>query len=310
MIPKVGIVGLGKMGENHARVLSRMDSVQLVGFYDPYPRKDTLPNIFFSSLEDLAEEIDYLIISSPTGSHVENALFAADHGITCLIEKPLAGSYEDAEKIRRAFEASGTPAAVGMVERFNIAASTARNLIAIGEIGEIQHISTTREGPFTGRIQDVGVGLDLASHDLDLIQWITGQTISSISLEKKSLHGGFEDYLVAIGKTEKQSSFSLSVNWRCPVKNRTVRIYGELGVMEVNLMEMTIRLDKSGNKAVAWEEMKQRFGEVVGDSFLIGLEKQEPLVLQHAEIREFWISGQSSLLCSLTEASFVVRLLE
>ena len=310
MIPKVGIVGLGKMGQNHARVLSQMDSLQFVGFYDPIPRSDTLPNHFFSSIEELIAKIDYLVIASTTSSHVENALFAASHGIPCLIEKPLAGSYEDAERIRIAFEASNTPAAVGMVERFNIAASTAKALLSRGEIGDLQHISTNREGPFTGRITDVGVGLDLATHDLDLIQWITGESIISTSLERKSLHGGVEDFLVAIGKTGAQFSFSSFVNWRSPVKNRGIRVYGELGVVEINLMEMTIRVEKLGNKTVAWEGMKQRFGEAVGDSLLLGLEKQEPLLLQHSAFREFFITGQRSDLCSLEEASSIISLLE
>lgn len=310
MIARVGIVGLGKMGQSHARVLTQLDSVQLVGFYDPNPRRHDLPNQFFSSVEELSSEVDYMVISSTTSSHVENALFAASQGVACLIEKPLAGTQEDAERIRQAFENNNTLAAVGMVERFNIAASTARTLLSTGEIGEIQHISTNREGPYTGRISDVGVGLDLATHDLDLIQWMTGKRIASTSLERKSLDGGVEDFLVAIGKTEEQISFNSFVNWRSPVKNRQIRVYGESGVMEINLLEMTIKIEKLGNKTVAWEGMKQRFGEAVGDSLLLGLEKQEPLLLQHIEFREFFVTGQSSILCSLAEASSIVGLLE
>lgn len=309
MTYRAGIVGIGKMGSNHARVLSRIDNVQLVGYYDPITQASDPGIRRFDSIEELSREVDYFVVSSPTKTHLDNGLFAAKKQIPSLIEKPLALNAGEAYQLRDAFAASGTIAAVGMVERFNVAAATAKKRLERGEIGIPLHISTKRVGPYSGRIQDVGVGLDLATHDLDLIQWLLESKIAEINIQKSSIEDGPEDFLAAVGRNRQGLSFSSEVTWRSPIKNRSIKIFGSEGVLEANLLEMTLRIDKSANEIVDWENLKQQFGEKVGNSVILGLEKIEPLLLEHLAFLDLLDGNKRKELPDLDEAARLVELL-
>ena len=98
-----------------------------------------------------------------------------------LIEKPLTTDVESAHEIAEAFAAAGLVGAVGHIERYNPALQQARARIANGDLGEIYQITTRRQGPFPGRIADVGVILDLATHDIDLTAWVAQQPFASVA---------------------------------------------------------------------------------------------------------------------------------
>lgn len=308
---RIGILGLGKMGQNHARVLSSLDDVELVGFYDPYPGTEISGIKAHENPESLFESIDAAIIASPTKNHLESAGLAAKYNKPALIEKPLARSVNEAAQIVESFASSKADAVVGMVERFNPASLLAREIVQTGEIGQIHQISTNREGPFSGRISDVGVGLDLAVHDLDLIRWVNNDLINEYSSFQERLpESGHEDFFVASGTLESGAIFQVSSNWRSPIKRRELKIYGTKGTLDVDLLDMSVRLDRPGKVNVIWEEQKRLSGNSVGDSIVFGVQKNEPLMAELGQFAEFVESGDRGQLCSLQDAKSLIKLLE
>ena len=299
------------MGRNHARVLSSMDDIELVGFYDPSPGTEIYGVTAHENPKSLFESIDAAIIASPTKNHFESADLAAKYDKPTLIEKPLARTMTEAAQIVESFAGSEAEAMVGMVERFNPASLLAREIVQTGKIGKIHQISTNREGPFSGRISDVGVGLDLAVHDLDLIRWISDDLISEYnSFQERLPESGHEDFFVASGTLESGAIFQTSANWRSPIKRRGMRIYGARGTLDIDLLDMSVRLDRLGNVNVVWEEQKRLSGSSVGDSTVFGVQKTEPLMAELGQFVEFVKSGDRGQLCSLEDAKSLIKLLE
>src|SRR5690606_6327732 len=153
MTLRAGLVGLGVMGRNHARVLGGLDGVDFVGIFDPAPNvPDAVEgHPVVHELDDLiALGIDYAIVAAPTVFHLEIGTRLAEAGIHALIEKPVASTAEDSRTLRDLFAAKGLVGGVGHIERYNPALQAARQRIADGMLGEIYQIATRRQGPFPG----------------------------------------------------------------------------------------------------------------------------------------------------------------
>ena len=105
----------------------------------------------------------------------------AEAGVHALIEKPVAPDAASARRIAQAFTSRGLVACVGHIERYNPALQEMRRRLANGELGELYQIATRRQGPFPERIADVGVVLDLATHDVDLTAWVAKRPYASLS---------------------------------------------------------------------------------------------------------------------------------
>src|SRR5260370_39509315 len=178
---RVGVVGAGVMGSNHARVLAGLPGVHLVGVADPLPahRKratDLTDCRTFAGLDELsAEGVQAVTIAAPTHLHREIALAAIARKIHVLVEKPIASTVEEGREIVSAAERAGVTLMVGHVERFNPAVAAIKQAIS-GE--DILSIAITRVGPFPPRMSNVGVVIDLAVHDIYLIRWFTESDIA------------------------------------------------------------------------------------------------------------------------------------
>ena len=118
------------------------------------------------------------MVAVPTDSHLPVARELMAAGASVLVEKPLAGTVEEAKEIVRLAEISGVHGAVGHVERFNIALQEMRRRVADGQLGRLFALSTIRSGPFAGRVRDVGVIKDLATHDIDVVSWLSDSRIA------------------------------------------------------------------------------------------------------------------------------------
>ncbi len=177
---RVGVVGVGVMGYNHARVLAEMPGVSLVGVADPDDKQADFVerSLGCAAVADVAELIalgvDALSIAAPTHLHRSIALTAIGHGVHVLVEKPIASTVEEGREIITAARRAGVTLMVGHVERFNPAVQAIKE--AIRE-EDILSIAITRVGPFPPRMSNVGVVIDLAVHDIDLISWFTARTV-------------------------------------------------------------------------------------------------------------------------------------
>src|SRR3954451_19953129 len=216
---RAGLIGLGAMGRNHARVLNQLDGVQLVAVLDPAPGAAAPFGVpVVSDLEQLlALHLDYAVIACPTALHEEIGLKLAAHGVHALIEKPLAPSVGAAQRLVDAFESNGLVGAVGHIERYNPALQSLRSRLEAGELVYMYQVVTRRQGPFPVRIADVGVVMDLATHDIDLTAWVTSSTYRSVSAFVAHPCGrGHEDLMSAIAELSSGIVATHLTDWLSP----------------------------------------------------------------------------------------------
>ena len=174
---RVGVVGVGPMGQGHVKHYRTIPGCELVAIsdMDPARRAETAVKsgaMAFAEPKDLIGRGDAVSIATPTVTHLDIALRFIDAGVHVLVEKPMAASSREAEEIVAAARRKGVVLQVGHIERFNPAIQEIRRRIEIGQVGQVYQISTRRQGPFPARIADVGVVKDLATHDIDLTAWV------------------------------------------------------------------------------------------------------------------------------------------
>src|SRR5712691_9006220 len=224
---RVGVVGAGVMGSNHARVLAGLPGVLLVGVVDPLPAHRTRATELtdcrtFASLDELlAEGVQAVTIAAPTHLHHEIALACIARKIHVLVEKPIASSVEEGRDIVAASERAGVTLMVGHVERFNPAVAAIKQAIS-GE--DILSIAITRVGPFPPRMSNVGVVIDLAVHDIDLIRWFTESDIVEVQPQLSSAVAEREDIALLQFRTASGVLAHINTNWLTPFKARDVTV--------------------------------------------------------------------------------------
>jgi UDP-N-acetylglucosamine 3-dehydrogenase len=314
MALRAGVLGLGVMGRHHSRVLNSLEGVDFLGVFDP---ADTVgPTIegkpVVKNLDELLDMgFDYCIVAAPTIYHLDIGKALAERGIHALIEKPVASTTGAATELRDLFAEAGLVGGVGHIERYNPALQSARQRIEEGLIGDIYQIATRRQGPFPGRIADVGVIKDLASHDIDLTAWVAQQDYVTINARTAHQSGrAHEDMLLAVGTLSKGSIVSHTVNWLTPFKERTTIITGEKGALVVDTLTADLTHFKNGNTDESWEGLASFRGVSEGDVTRFALAKKEPLLSEHEAFRDAVITGDTSAIVTLAEGTKVVKIAE
>ncbi len=224
---RVGVVGAGIMGSMHARVLAGLPGVQLVGVVDPLPaHRERVEGYVhcrtFTSLEELlAEGVDAVTIAAPTHFHHQIALTCIARNIHILVEKPIATTVEEGQEIVDAARRAGVTLMIGHVERFNPAVPAIKQALQ-GE--DILSIAITRVGPFPPRMSNVGVVIDLAVHDIDLIRWFTESDIVEVQPQLSSTVAEREDIALLQFRTASGVLAHINTNWLTPFKARSVTV--------------------------------------------------------------------------------------
>jgi UDP-N-acetylglucosamine 3-dehydrogenase len=250
---RIGLAGLGSMGRNHLRILSGRSDVRLVAIADPVPEALAAANIgpatqpFGEPLAMIAEgDLDAVVIAAPTTAHLPLALAAIERGVAVLIEKPLAATVDEAMQIAAAGRRHGVPVQVGHVERFNPAVLELGRLIESGWLSAIYAIASRWAGPFPARIRDVGVTVDLATHDVDIISWIAGERPSRVYAETaQRIHADHEDLLFGLLHFPSGTTGMLDVNWLTPVKRRQLVVVGEEGMFELDYLTQRLTFTRA-----------------------------------------------------------------
>src|SRR6201995_2243328 len=222
-----GVVGAGVMGSNHARVLAGLPGISLAGVVDPLEAHRNRVTDFancptFDTLEQLlGEGVDAVTIAAPTHLHHEIALACIARNIHVMVEKPIASSVEEGRAIVDAAQRAGVTLMVGHVERFNPAVATIKQAL-MGE--DILSIAITRVGPFPPRMSNVGVVIDLAVHDIDLIRWFTESDIVEVQPQLSSAVAEREDIALLQFRTASGVLAHINTNWLTPFKARNVTV--------------------------------------------------------------------------------------
>lgn len=246
----VGVIGVGAMGYNHARVYYRLEEANLVAVSDVSER--TLNKVCekydakgYSDYEDLLKdpEIEVVSVCVPTTHHHDVVMKAIEYGKHVLVEKPIAFSLEEAEEMIAAAKEKGIILGTGHVERFNPAVQKAKELIENDVIGDVVSASAKRVGPFPPRIKDVGVCIDLAIHDLDVMYYLFNEDVEQVYGTMSSIldKTDFEDH-AEIMVSFTNATGILEVNWLTPYKRREIEITGTDGIISVDYIEQSIEV--------------------------------------------------------------------
>lgn len=304
------------MGQNHLRVLSEMAPVQELHLFDPRINSgDLVPHrkhLMKSSLDKFLEvDLDYCVLSSPTSTHLSLALELANRRIPTLIEKPIANSVTEGSAILETYSSQNLLGAVGHVERYNPAIIALKRKLDEGLIGKVIQISTRRVGPYSGRIRDVGVVKDLATHDIHLVQWLTGQKYvdvdSRISCQSNSLH---EDAVLAIGLLSGGIIVSHEINWISPKKERVTTVQGESGVLIADTLTGKLDFHENLSPVSVTDEPNSFRGVSEGPLVEIEIAYIEPLVTEHLAFQEALLNGNTTRIVNLRDALEVLSVAE
>jgi predicted dehydrogenase len=183
---RIAVIGVGHLGQHHARLLASMDGVELVGVVDTKPgRADEIAAKYgtraFTDAADVLPLVDAVTVAVPTESHVAVTLPFIEHGSAVLLEKPLASSLAEADRLIDAAARRGTLLAAGHTERFNPAVSAALPLVSNPRFIEVHRL-----GVFPERSLDIDVIFDLMIHDLDLLLASVGSEV--VAIEAVGVH--------------------------------------------------------------------------------------------------------------------------
>ncbi|HWS37557.1 MAG TPA: Gfo/Idh/MocA family oxidoreductase [Actinoplanes sp.] len=306
---RAGLIGLGAMGRNHGRVLSQLSGVDLVGAVDPAPNAVGPHGVpVVADLDALLKiGVDYVVVASPTALHEELGLRLAEAGVHALIEKPLAPSMAAAERLVKAFGDRGLIGAVGHIERYNPALQSLRTRLEAGELGEIYQIVTRRQGPFPGRIADVGVVMDLATHDIDLTAWVTGRPYQQVAARTACRSGRpHEDMVSAVAELAGGLVANHLVNWLSPFKERSTVITGERGSFVADTLTADLTFYANGAVDTEWEALRAFRGVAEGDMIRYAIPKREPLLVEHERFRDA-VDGKETDIVTLEQGMRTVE---
>jgi predicted dehydrogenase len=289
----VGVIGLGQMGARHLETWEHLPVARVVAVAEPdedlaRSRTGRRPIAWHAEWRALLErpDVDAVSVAAPSSLHAEIAIAALEAGKHVLVEKPIATRLEDGLRMGAAARRAGRKLMVGHVERFNPAVSKLAELVADGRIGQVFRAHATRVGPLPERIHDAGVAIDLATHDLDIMQFVLGRDITRVYAEgTRFSHPTQEDMIACLLRFGEDGPFGLlDVNWLTPEKRRELSVIGSGGMLRASYLTQEVWLSETGSAPTRWDELARARGDVEGTVVRFGLRKVEPL---RAELEAF-----------------------
>ncbi len=290
-ILNAAVIGVGSMGANHARVYARMASTNLVAIADVDQEvcervARTYKAKAYSDYREMLEHehVDVVSIAVPTHLHCQVSLDTMAAGIHSFVEKPLADSIANSRIMIDGSHRQEVVLAVGHIERYNPAVIALKQRLATGQLGKIYQIHARRIGPFPPRVQDVGVVFDLATHELNVMEYLANAGIRTIAAEvRRTLQNDHEDLVSGIVRFENDIVGVLDINWLTPTKIRQLSILGEKGLFLVNYLTQELWFYENRSAADKWEGLATA-GVSEGSVIKYELERVEPL---RAELEAF-----------------------
>jgi len=199
---------------------------------------------------------------------------------------------------------------VGHIERYNPALQELRRRLTNGELGALYQVATRRQGPFPPRIADVGVVLDLATHDVDLTAWVTKRSYATLSARTAHRSGlQHEDLVAAVGTLSDGTVVNHLVNWLSPLKERVTVVTGERGTLVADTINADLTFFSNGLAPVSWETMASFRGVVQGDVIRYAIPKREPLVVELEAFRDA-VLGVDRRIVTIEDATHTVEVAE
>jgi UDP-N-acetylglucosamine 3-dehydrogenase len=287
----VAVIGAGNMGRHHARNYDEFADVELRAVVDvDSSRAEALAEkhgcrAFASVDELLAEEpeIAGASVVTPTRDHVETAAALLAAGKHVLVEKPIAATLEQADRLIALAEEHDVVLAAGHVERFNPAVRALKRLIENGDMGDIVSVVARRVGVMPPQVKDANVILDLAIHDVDVFRFLLDADLPTEAFcNAGRTNGGdlydFADVFLRFGRV----ACLLQVNWVTPVKIRELAVTGTRGYAEVEYVRQELRYH-SAQSVRATDSFSDVTAYSERDPELVEHERVEPLARELGE---------------------------
>lgn len=290
---KVAVIGVGSMGRNHARVYSELAEAELVAVADAEAKQagliaDKFGVRAYTDYREMLEKEkpEAVSIAVPTVFHETVGCAALEAGANVLIEKPVAATVEEGQHLIAKAKSVGRQLMVGHIVRFNPAVQALKQHLEAGELGRIFQVFCRRAGPFPSRILDVGVVVDLAPHDIDLMRFLTGADPIRVYAEtEQRLHTNHEDLLWGVLRFADGITGSLEINWLTPTKVRETLVLGERGLFRVDdLTQDLYFFENAQAKDVQWAPLQTLKGVTEGSMTRFAIQRFEPL---KAELQSF-----------------------
>ena len=290
---KVAVIGVGSMGRNHARVYSELPEANLVAVVDADGKLAELTaekyglRAYTDYCQMLEKEMPEAVsIAVPTAMHKAAGLAALEAGAHVLMEKPIAATVEEGQHLIEKAHAAKRQLMVGHIVRFNPAIQALKQKLAAGELGRIFQIFCRRAGPFPARIRDVGVVVDLAPHDVDIMRFLAGSDPNRVYAEtERRIHTDHEDLLWGILRFPDGVVGSLEINWLTPTKVRETLVLGERGLFRVDDLTQDLYFYENAQaKDIQWSAYATLKGVSEGSMIRYAIPRFEPL---KAELQAF-----------------------
>ena len=270
---KVGVVGIGHVGKEHARILASLPQAELVGVSDIDPSKreraDQLRVPFFEDFHALLNKVEAVTLATPTSTHAAIACEFLEAGIHTLVEKPVTLRLEEADELIRLAKEKNLALQVGHIERHNPAFRRVEEIVA----QKIGFIEIHRLSPFTPRIQDCGVVLDMMIHDIDIVLGLVKSEIQSFDAIGIPVLTPFEDIANVRVRFKNGTVADLTASRLTPEKQRKIRIFQEDAYISLDYEAQSGQIFRKGPFQIVQEK--------------IDIQKSEPL----REELQFFLDG-------------------
>lgn len=243
---RVGVVGVGMMGQRHCRIYSNLRGVQLMGVCDAVAEAGLrvakqYETTYYPQLDDLLAQVDAVSLVVPTPLHFDLAMRCLQQGVHVLVEKPITETLEQAKKLNEAAQASGLIVQVGHIERFNAAYMELKNVL---DDMHLLAINLRRLSAYEGSNTDVDVVLDLMIHDLDLVLNLVGQEPVSVNAYGLTTYSGAIDHAVAHLNFASGPLLTLTASRVTEQKIRSIEVTAMEAYLEADLLNKSISVHR------------------------------------------------------------------
>ncbi|HMR73294.1 MAG TPA: Gfo/Idh/MocA family oxidoreductase, partial [Candidatus Saccharibacteria bacterium] len=297
---RVAVIGTGNMGKNHVRNYFLLPGVELVGISDVNEAAMSLAKEYkteyFSDYKQLLDEVrpDAVSVVVTTPFHLAIAKEVMSRGVHCLLEKPIASTVEEADELIRCAKENKVVFTVGHIERFNPVIKKLKQLVDEKSIGEITSVVCKRVGGFPTNEPKTDVIIDLAVHDIDIVNYLLGSRPKNIVSHGSRTHHTKKIDSAEILMDYGRASGFIQANWLTPVKIRTIALTGSEGYVEGNYITQELEYYKHNMHKVQKEGFSNfvlQMGEP--EKRVIKVDFEEPLA---AEMKAFLehVSGKGT----------------
>ncbi|MCW3981473.1 MAG: Gfo/Idh/MocA family oxidoreductase [Candidatus Bathyarchaeota archaeon] len=250
---RIGVIGVGFWGKNHARVLSELPQTELVAICDlDLERAQGIAEKYGAeAYKDSREmlhhcDIDAASVCTWTTTHAVEALRVLRAGRHVLVEKPLASTITEAKKIVAYARAKERHLMVGFIERFNPSVQNAKAVLEEGKIGELVSATAKRVSQWPERIGDVGVVKDYAIHDIDIMRRVFEEDPKTVYARVGNLkHKEYEDYAQIMLTFKGGRTAFIEANWLTPYKIRDLTLTGSDAILSLDYIKQEITVETS-----------------------------------------------------------------